>query len=231
MSNVQTDTVAQMGQYSHKISAIANSIDFETVSLSLIIKDQSGPPENFILAGACLKVSETRCDVSGNSGYYRVEAAVSPHHRHAGDAQPSAQPIDHAIAQSIDSIDHGPTIDPTIGSGPAIGEAGARGLGPAGARAGHRPQGPRARHAAAGGDPAPGDHRYYEGRPLLSVHLSSSVSAMSPVLASSPPAPASWWPSLASSPSTCCRHASTALYEHRSCHNHAVIELRISFQN
>ena len=201
----------------------------------MIIKVQSGPPENFILAGACLKVSETRCDVSGNSGYYRVEAAVSPHHRHARDAQPSAQPIDHGPAissgQPIDSIDHGPTIDPTIGSGPAIGEAGARGLGPAGARAGHRPQGPRARHAAAGGDPAPGDHRHYQGRPLLSVHLSSSVSAMSPVWASSPPAPASWWPSLASSPSTCCRHASTALYEHRSCHNHAVIELRISFQN
>ena len=126
----------------------------------MIIKVQSGPPENFILAGACLKVSETRCDVSGNSGYYRVEAAVSPHHRHARDAQPSAQPIDHGPAissgQPIDSIDHGPTIDPTIGSGPAIGEAGARGLGPAGARAGHRPQGPRARHAAAGGDPAPG---------------------------------------------------------------------------
>ena len=39
MSNVQTDTVAQMGQYSHKISAIANSIDFETVSLSLIKVD------------------------------------------------------------------------------------------------------------------------------------------------------------------------------------------------
>ena len=37
MSNVQTDTVAQMGQYSHKISAIA--IDFETVSLSLIKVD------------------------------------------------------------------------------------------------------------------------------------------------------------------------------------------------
>ena len=160
MSNVQTDTVAHMGQYSHKVSAIVNDIDFETLSLSLIIKDQSGPPENFILAGACLKVSETRCDVSGNSGYYRVEAAVSPHHRHARDAQPSGQPIDHGPAissgQPIDSIDHGPTIDPTIGSGPAIGEAGARGLGPAGARAGHRPQGPRARHAAAGGDPAPG---------------------------------------------------------------------------
>ena len=121
-----------------------------------IIKDQSGPPENFILAGACLKVSETRCDVSGNSGYYRVEAAVSPHHRHARDAQPSGQPIDQPTGQPIDSIDHGPTIDPTIGSGPTIGEAGARGLGPAGARAGHRPQGPRARHAAAGGDPAPG---------------------------------------------------------------------------
>ena len=65
---------------------------------------------------------------------------------------------------------------------------------------------------------------------MRAADLSSSVSAMSPVSASSPPAPASWWPSLASSPSTCCRHANTALYEHRSCHNHAVIELRISFQ-
>ena len=123
-----------------------------------VVDYQSGPPENFILASAFLRVSET-------SSYYRVEAAVPPHHRHAGDAQPSAQPIHHGPAisngQPIDSTD--PSIDhgPAIGSGPAIGEAGARGLRPAGARTGHRPQGPRARHAAAGGDPAPGDHRYY----------------------------------------------------------------------
>ena len=36
---MQTDRVAHMGRYSHKISAIANSIDFETVSLSLIKVD------------------------------------------------------------------------------------------------------------------------------------------------------------------------------------------------
>ena len=114
------------GSICHKVSAIANNlIDFETVSLLAVVDYQSGPPENFILASAFLTVSET-------SSYYRVEAAVPPHHRHAGDAQPSAQPIHHGPAisngQPIDSTD--PSIDhgPAIGSGPAIGEAGARGL-------------------------------------------------------------------------------------------------------
>ena len=46
------------GSICHKVSAaIANNlIDFETVSLLAVVDYQSGPPENFILASAFLRV-------------------------------------------------------------------------------------------------------------------------------------------------------------------------------